>query len=259
MRNPKTLEKLDQWILAFSTPYHCALYHSRLLWFHQNAKINSPLSPRSLQDSLSNVHVHPSRPRYPPAPGHLDPQTSEDLHARVKQYTIFTPRQHAITKLYIPPFPPTILHNLWWHYQWTKPDEKGRVAYPVMISLDTLNQKWFSAPLIWEFLKKDGQERGLHWDVYDSQSGVQRMLHATYEPSTPDSSDIYESAAVNGTGSADSSIVDREKWMIRFRREDEAKRFIRRWDRRGFGKFADDGARDTVWHVEPVLKVEQLW
>ena len=265
VRNPKTLDRLDQWLLAFSTPYHAALYHSRLLWYHQNAKANTALPIRELvakrfllKDTQHHDLLEEWSPTISPQPGVIDPRSGEDLWQRNKEYTIYPPSQRALLKLHIPPFPSTILNNLWWHHQWTKPDSKGRVAYPVMISLEP-DQKWFSAPVIWEFIKKDGAQRGLPWNVYDSQSGVERMFYATFKIADGSAADFARDMDVGvGTSSSGGKFedepMDRNKWMIRFRDEDEAKRFIRRWDRREW-----DGDQGESAFFSPRLKLDRLW
>ena len=267
VRDPKTLNRSDQWLLTFSTPYHAALYHSRLLWYHQNAKVNTTLPVRELvaRRSLLKDPQHPDllkewSPTIAPMPSVIDPRSGEDLWQRNREYTIYPPSQRAVLKLHIPPFPPPILNNLWWHHQWTKADSKGRVAYPVMISLFP-DQEWFTGPVIWEFIRKDGAQRGLAWDVYDGQSGVEKMFHATFKVADGNVADFAIDMDVGvgpvSTERFEEEPMDRNKWMIRFRDEDEAKRFIRRWNHREWDE--DLGAAGENVYTSPRLRLDRLW
>lgn len=87
------------------------------------------------------------------------------------------------------------------------------------------------------------------------------MFHATFKIADGSAADFAIDMDVGvGTssgGNIEDEPMDRNKWMIRFRDEDEANRFIRRWDRREWD--GDQGAAGEPMFVSPRLKLDRLW
>ena len=231
------------------------------MWFHQNAKINAPLPPSDLLASLTaqkSVQRESPYNRYiSPTPGVIDESTGEDLARRVQEYTIFQPRQHALAQIFIPPFTDFYLNNLWWYHQWNKPDIQGRTAYPVLFHLDP-PQKFLSRQFLWEFLNMDSKDRGLNWKVWDSEQGVQNIFWATYPTGNSDDRLAYhlEMGHVHNPDPFAETQMDRSKYLIRFQDEQEAKRFVRRWNGVDY-----DSETEGKYHgyVSPVIRAEPLW
>ncbi|EFE44042.1 hypothetical protein TRV_01170 [Trichophyton verrucosum HKI 0517] len=244
-RNPKTLDRMNGWILLFSNPAAAAAYQGKVHKLRELLRDKTPFYPASSIDLPSNYEV----------PG--------SMGFTLQDYTLTAPWQFPLITAEFFPFSKWVSSCIRTQESITgviahDEEEPPETSAPVPFSSDAagypvrmcISRDSFLSPTrksLINFLYWDGERRSVPWDLIEGWDKVIFLTNGKEDGSTP----LGEKAhAKPKFGEYDIS-----NWRVTFRSASDARRFVRTWHMKEFPQAEDMDYCDPP----PVIKAEALF
>ena len=221
-RDPRTLEQAEFYLILFPNPAYARAYQSHVIGLHRIAGTYTPTSIESPIPLREGAIVE-----------------GEDIHALLRNYALCPPSQRIQLRMVKPPYVAETrsIVQSGGYRQLVQGNYKNGRSVLFWIDGDQL-----TASMIKTTVAADGRFRGLAWNV-----SVEKV-EVTQAPL----GEVEEQALDTGLNH---SITDVEvgrpsptRWILTFKDETEARRFIRTWHRKPF-TFGKEASRRIV-HTE---------
>ncbi|KAI9820341.1 MAG: hypothetical protein M1827_005963 [Pycnora praestabilis] len=240
-RHPQTLEPLGHYFLLFSHPSSARVYQDHVSRLH---KISRAYTPTSISSPLS------------PPPGYM--ADGEDIHELMQAYALIPPSQNLVLKIMHSPFTPSmkrIIEESGFDERLTGRDTGVREKRAVLFSVDGWRR---TTSHIREAIEQDSRDRGLRWELSEGPHGNEAITTVASENCTSEE-ETEGKQEIGGDAEQGQKWVSRRgftRWIVSFKDEMEARRFVRRWHRRPL-----PFPRGSAMSGEPPLFVnaEILW
>lgn len=250
VRNYSSLSPGSSYYLLFSNPAYARAYQNHAIHLHQLAQT---YTPTSLDFPV------------PPPPGVLDAK-GQDIHALLQDFTLSPPSVRMSLRVIFPPFTANLrlVSENQGYPQLTSTNVKAGRA--VLFWVDGYQPSRLSLQTM---LAKDGQDRGLQWGPLRGEGDIE-SLHLNVDPEIEDSEENEAAAGHDPYGQnlrKDSHKVDvelkpkrrgKQRFLISFEDEAEARRFTRLWHRRPY-PFPLQDENPPYGEPEPLVHAEFLW
>ncbi|KZF21203.1 hypothetical protein L228DRAFT_248984 [Xylona heveae TC161] len=227
-RDPKTLRQQEHYYLIFSRPASAAVYEENVQRLHKMAKTHAPHSP------LSTIA---------PPPGYLI--DGEDAYALLQSYAVIPPWQDLNLRMLVPPMSKHV-NKLLQHGGYEALTEGNKAGRAVLFSVEGYSP---STGLVRDTLAREERVRGLAWEL-DREDGaeISKLTNSGPVPMPEPEADTDDLSG--------QAVVSQDQWIITFKREVEARRFVRAWHRRAF-PIAKAGPEYE--DAQPLVDAQLLW
>ncbi|KAK2737129.1 hypothetical protein FQN57_000468 [Myotisia sp. PD_48] len=224
VRNTKTFEKTDGWLLVFSNPESAREFQSRALHLRETLKKNSPFYP------ASDISLPPT---------FVDSKSQDVL----QDYTLSSPWQHPVLSAVLYPFDRWTESVMEFNEALTSPTSSYGVqsstisspttsaatssGYPVLFSVSQHRLLHLSVELVLAFIHWDGRSRCVPWKISEGEDKVICLYGQDIKTAV---------IQTRGSFTEKSKFGDHDvsSWRIMFQSASEARRFVRSWNRREF-------------------------
>ncbi|KAI9676652.1 MAG: hypothetical protein M1829_002969 [Trizodia sp. TS-e1964] len=234
-RDPSSLLPQNHYLLTFSTPSSARAYYDHVKSLHLDAHTFTPMS---LISPLM------------PSPGHII--KGKDIYSIIQAYTLKPPPQKLNLHILTSPL--------------TQNNQRiiKNSGYPEIKARNTPTQKravlFFTHSGFWQpeerhirrAIQVDGRNRGIYWELLGRADDITRLEGKS---SSPDNEEAEEGVDVDEHKPPRNHTSC--KWIITFKEENEAQRFIRTWHRRPF-PLSKEKYLNLAGEM-PLVNVELLW
>ncbi|KAI9873839.1 MAG: hypothetical protein M1830_010545 [Pleopsidium flavum] len=238
IRDPVTMHAVGHYMLLFPSPASAHAYQEHLVHLHRTARTHTP---RSVQSPIA------------PPPGYL--VEGEDVYQLLQEYALVPASQRLSLKVLVPPYSTMVRSVVEKGGYGPVVDGEGEGRDKVLFWVDGFRPSMF---LLREVIARDGRDRGLGWEL--GGGGITKLVEA---PVAAAAAAAASGADVEGggedEGEGESSRQTRRvagRWVIRFKDEAEARRFVRSWHRRPFPLHRDSA---VYGEPPPLANAEFLW
>ncbi|KAK5161558.1 hypothetical protein LTR04_004191 [Oleoguttula sp. CCFEE 6159] len=239
-RDPVTLDRMNYYYLIFVSPISASAYQTHVTKLHN-------LAQRHTSTSLTSP--------IPPPPGRHD-DDDEDLHSLLQSYALIPPSQTIELRMLMKPLTPGVQSVVGLGGYRLLADKTRKPNQEVLLSFEGLQPTAFE---IRDAFNKDGRDRGLLW--FGNEASAVTKVEAPKKPVNEE-----EEEGSPEWGGDELVKVDQQRhnsnrllanrWVIEFKSDAEAKRFVRSWHRRPFpSRLYTAGTSDTP----PTINAELLW
>jgi len=229
VRDPSTLQPVGHYFLLFSTPASARVYQDHLVHLHRMARTHTP---RSIESPIA------------PPPGYM--VEGEDVYQLLQEYALIPASQRLSLKLLLPPYS-AMVTSLVEHGGYRQlVDGTGKAANAVLFWVEGFQPSTF---FLKEVIARDGRDRALLWEIAGEGGGITKL-------------EVPVAATTDHEGEAEDEGETRQtrrvvaRWVIKFKNEAEARRFVRSWHRRPFPLHRDSA---VYGEPPPLANAEFLW
>lgn len=222
-RDPNTLDQLSKYFILFPNPAYARTYQNHVIHLHRVARTHTPTSVES---------------PLPIQPGVI--LEGEDVYTLLQDYALCPPSQRLQLRLMYPSYTSSMKLQERGYSQLLEGDDgTGRSVLFMVVGQQVTTH------MVRNTIAADGRQRGLAWNV-----SVEKLntSHSAQDKSP-------ESDNNDSDGSAGAELEPQRyvapRWILVFKDENEARRFIRAWHRRPFPFRQGDGPR--------LVRAEFLW
>lgn len=227
-RDPRTLLPTGVYYILFSSITAARTYHDRVTRLHYLSRTYTPTGP------LSSIA---------PPPGYL--KDGEDIHKLMSEFTLIPPSQRSVhLKLLSRPSSQNIEKLIANGGHSALIRRQAKCPNLVLINIsDGSDYGFVSEYEVRRWLVSDGKARGLAWGLIDGMDEIVRLDGRLEE----DEEDDERDAVIEGR----QKIPNR--FVLSFKEDQEARRFVREWHKRGVS-FGRRTGQDAM-----VIDAELLW
>ncbi|MCJ1476949.1 hypothetical protein MMC13_005618 [Lambiella insularis] len=250
VRHHSSLSPTSSYYLLFTNPSYARAYQNQVIQLHRLAQIHTPTSLES---------------PIPPTPGVLDSE-GHDVYAMLQDFTLSPPSVRLHLRIVFQPFTAALRLVSEHHGYPQLVDGNDKAGRAVLCWVDGYQPSKFA---LRDMLSKDGNNRGLQWGPLRGEGDIE-VLNVDADAEGGDGEKSEEAAGDHRSGQSRGKIPlardvelkpkrhGRQRFLISFEDENEARRFVRLWHRRPYPFPLQDEA-PTYGEPEPLVHAEYAW
>ncbi|EFR05525.1 hypothetical protein MGYG_08541 [Nannizzia gypsea CBS 118893] len=243
-RNPKTLDRMNGWILLFSNPAAAAVYQEKVHKLRELLRDKTPFYPASSIDLPSNYEI----------PG--------SMGFTLQDYTLTAPWQFPLLTAEFFPFSKWVGSCIRTQESITGiapkdeqspetsvpvPSLSSVSGYPVRMCISRDSFLGLTKKSLINFLYWDGERRSVPWDLIEGWDKVTFLTNGKEDGGTPLGEKAHSKPKFGE--------YDVSNWRIMFKSASDARRFVRVWHMKEFPPAEDEAYCDPP----PLVKAEALF